>query len=222
VSPVNAARAGGEQGSVVSLDPRSGALRERGAIRGACRELPIFGLLFLMLAGVVCADLVADAMSGIGPLHLAVELVALAVALTGVGTAARKSYAAVRRAKELHGDLQRTQADVARWRGEAEALLHRMGTALDEHFARWALTDAEREIAIQILKGLSYKEVAAERGTTERTVRHQALAIFRKAGVGGRAEMAAFFLQVMLLPACAADQGDRTAEMPAPRPRAEA
>jgi DNA-binding CsgD family transcriptional regulator len=176
-----------------------------------------------MLAGFVCADLVADAMCGIGPLHMAIELGALAAALTGVGIAARKSYAAVRRAKELHGDLQRTQADVARWRGEVEALLHRMGTALNEHFARWALTDAEREIAIQILKGLSYKEVAAERGTTERTVRHQALAVFRKAGVSGRAEMAAFFLQVMLLPACAADQGDRAAETPAPmRPRAEA
>ena len=214
---MNATCAGGEQGSVVSPCLRSGA------IRGACRELPIFGMLFLMLAGYVCADLVADAMSGIGPLHMAIELVALVVALVGVGIAARKSYAAVRRAKALHGDLQRTQADVARWRGEAEALLHRMGTALDEHFARWALTDAEREIAIQILKGLSYKEVAAERGTTERTVRHQALAVFRKAGVSGRAEMAAFFLQVMLLPARVAGQGDRAAETPAPmRPRAEA
>jgi DNA-binding CsgD family transcriptional regulator len=210
-------RAGGEQGSVVVREPGSGA------IRGACRELPIFGLLFLMLAGFVSADLAADAMAGIGPLHMGIELVALAVALTGVGIAARKSYAAVRHAKELHGDLQRSRADVERWRGEAEGLLRRMGTALDEHFARWALTEAEREIAVEILKGRSYKEIASERGTTERTVRHQALAIFRKAGVSGRAEMAAFFLEIMLLPACAADERDRTTETSSPgRPRAEA
>jgi hypothetical protein len=31
-------------------------------------------------------------------------------------------------------------------------------------------------------------------------VRHQALAVYRKSGLGGRAELAAFFLEDLLLP----------------------
>jgi DNA-binding CsgD family transcriptional regulator len=208
-------RAGAEGGGQAA---RGGRL----AFRVAGREIPIFGVLFVMLAGFVSVDLVADSLSGIGPVHMAVEVVALAAAFAGIGIAARESHAAVRRAEALLGDLKLTRADVARWRAEAEGLLRRYGMALDERFDRWGLTDAEREIAIPILKGLSYKEIASARGTTERTVRHQALAVFRKAGVSGRAEMAAFFLEELLLPAHDASAHDgEPAESP-PRPRAEA
>jgi hypothetical protein len=51
-----------------------------------------------------------------------------------------------------------------------------------------------------VLKGFSYKEIADLRETTERTVRNQALAIYRKAGLANRAEMAAFFLEDFLVP----------------------
>jgi DNA-binding CsgD family transcriptional regulator len=44
------------------------------------------------------------------------------------------------------------------------------------------------------------KEIADARGTAERTARQQALAVYRKAGLGGRAELSAFFLEDLLLP----------------------
>lgn len=170
-------------------------------LRRASRSFPLFGALFLVLAIFVSEDLAADAKAGIGGLHMILEGISLGIALVGIGVAARQYYRALRRADELQDDLERTRADVERWRAEAETLLTRLGTALDHEFDAWALTDAEREIAILILKGLSYKEIASARGTTERTVRHQALAIFRKAGLAGRAEMAAHFLEVFLQPA---------------------
>ena len=58
----------------------------------------------------------------------------------------------------------------------------------------------ERDVALQLLKGLSHKEIACERQTTEGTVRQQALAIYRKAGLGGRSNLAAFFLEGLTLP----------------------
>ncbi len=38
------------------------------------------------------------------------------------------------------------------------------------------------------------------RSTTETTIRQQALALYRKSGLGSRAELSAFFLEDLLLP----------------------
>ncbi len=61
-------------------------------------------------------------------------------------------------------------------------------------FEAWRLTTAERDIAKLMLQGLRYKQIAFERGTSERTVRQQAQVILRKAGLDGRADLAARFL----------------------------
>jgi len=87
-----------------------------------------------------------------------------------------------------------------RWRAEAEEALRGLGAAIDRQFERWGLSPAEREVALHLLKGLSLKDAALERKTSERTVRQQALAVYRKAGLAGRAELAAFFLEDLLLP----------------------
>jgi DNA-binding NarL/FixJ family response regulator len=55
-------------------------------------------------------------------------------------------------------------------------------------------------VALLLLKGLAHKEIADARETSERTVRQQSLAIYRKAGLSGRAELSAFFLEDLLLP----------------------
>ncbi|MGH8595878.1 MAG: LuxR C-terminal-related transcriptional regulator, partial [Gammaproteobacteria bacterium] len=61
-------------------------------------------------------------------------------------------------------------------------------------------TEAEREVALLLLKGLSSKEIAAVRGVSERTVREQSRAIYSKAGLTGRAALSAFFLEDLLAP----------------------
>ncbi|MCP4037721.1 MAG: LuxR family transcriptional regulator, partial [bacterium] len=72
---------------------------------------------------------------------------------------------------------------------------------IDAQFDRWSLTPTERQVALLLLKGLGHKEVAATLDRSERTVRQHAIAVYRKSGLGGRAELAAFFLEDLLLPA---------------------
>ena len=60
---------------------------------------------------------------------------------------------------------------------------------------------AEEEVGLLLLKGLSMKEIADLRGTSERTAREQAGAVYAKAGLSGRAELSAFFLEDLLPPA---------------------
>ncbi len=44
------------------------------------------------------------------------------------------------------------------------------------------------------------KEVSGLREVSERTTRQQAVTIYSKADIGGRAELSAFFLEDLLLP----------------------
>ena len=97
-------------------------------------------------------------------------------------------------------DLEVARLEGQRWRSESRALLAGLGDAIDDQFSRWNLTEAEREVALLLLKGLSLKEVAAVRATTERTIRAQARAIYSKAGLTGRAALSAFFLEDLLAP----------------------
>jgi DNA-binding NarL/FixJ family response regulator len=53
-----------------------------------------------------------------------------------------------------------------------------------------SLTVAEREVAAEVLCGRSNAEIARARATSTRTVAKQVAAVFRKLGVGSRAELA--------------------------------
>ena len=64
----------------------------------------------------------------------------------------------------------------------------------------WKLTPAEAEVGVLLLKGLSHRDVAGVRSTSERTVREQARSLYRKASLAGRSELSAFFLEDLLLP----------------------
>jgi DNA-binding NarL/FixJ family response regulator len=51
-----------------------------------------------------------------------------------------------------------------------------------------------------MLKGFSHKEIAALRGTSDGTVRHQAKTVYQKANVPGRTAFCSFFLEDLLPP----------------------
>ncbi len=86
--------------------------------------------------------------------------------------------------------------------GRAEARLKRASDAfmevLEQHFAQWALTPAERDVAFFVLKGFSTQEIAGFRKTSEGTIKAQTNAIYRKAGVNGRGQLMSIFIDDLL------------------------
>jgi DNA-binding NarL/FixJ family response regulator len=158
--------------------------------------IAIFGGILTFLV----ADLLSDLHDGHGPAHVVLELAAGALALIGVALFVRHAWGLHGVADDLESDLRASEAEARAWRAEAQQALEGLGAAIDREFARWGLTDAERSVAVMLLRGLSHKEIAAERGTNEGTVRRQALAIYRKAGLSGRSSLAAFFLEGLVLP----------------------
>lgn len=141
-------------------------------------------------------------------LDLALELVGIVpVVTTSVGLAVLFRVAARQREEHLTviRDLEVARMQGERWRSEARTLLNGLGEAIDAQFSRWNLTEAEREVALLLLKGLSLKEIAAVRASTERTVRAQARSLYSKAGLTGRAALSAFFLEDLLAPISGAE-----------------
>jgi DNA-binding CsgD family transcriptional regulator len=134
---------------------------------------------------------------------LALELLGIVpVVMTSVGLAVLFRVAARQREEHqtLLQDLEIARIQGQRWRSESRALLNGLGEAIEAQFSRWNFTEAEREVALLLLKGLSLKEIAAIRVTTERTVRAQARSLYAKAGLTGRAALSAFFLEDLLAP----------------------
>ena len=78
------------------------------------------------------------------------------------------------------------------------AARHDLAKVLQSQFEEWRLTQTEKEVAMLLLKGLSFKEIAAVRSTLEKTVRQQASSIYKKAGVSGRHEFSAWFIEDFL------------------------
>lgn len=87
-------------------------------------------------------------------------------------------------------------------RNLAEERLRRASGAfmalLEERFGEWALTPAERDVALFAIKGMSTAEIATLRATSEGTVKAQTNAIYRKAGVSGRSQLLSLFIDDLM------------------------
>jgi len=156
--------------------------------------------LFGAIAILIGVDLVGDAETGADLAHLVVEGLVMLLAVAGVGALWRGLRMAERRAARLDTDLEAARREALRYKEEAREALRGLGEAIDSQFERWELTPAEREVGLLLLKGLSHREVAEVRATSEPTVRQQALMVYRKSGLRNRSELSAFFLEDLLLP----------------------
>ena len=157
--------------------------------------------MLLVLAGIAilsALDVVDDYRLGAPVAHLFVEGGTMVVALVGALVLWDQRKAARREAAALGRDLEKARAEARRFEQETRPVLTGLGHAMARQFDRWGLSTAEREVAVGLLKGLRHKEIAAGRGTSERTVRQQAFAVYRKAGLTSRTELAAFFLDPAL------------------------
>ncbi len=167
------------------LDPRF-----RGGLTALLAAIAVFGAV----------DLYLDRPATPFSLHVLFELAFISLCLGGVAYLWRGWHGAQARLAGSEQALRDREVERDRWRDEANRLLAGLGVAIEAQFERWGLTPAEKEVALLLLKGLGHKEAAAVLDRSERTVRQHAIAVYRKSGLAGRAELAAFFLEDLLLP----------------------
>jgi DNA-binding CsgD family transcriptional regulator len=156
--------------------------------------------MFVLIAVLMATDVAIELWRGVPMALEAFELVIFVAALGGIAVHWRQMASERERSERLHRELAAVHSEARRFSQEAQDVLAGLGAAMDRQFDKWGLTPAEREVALLQLKGLRHRAIAELRHTSERTVRQQALSIYRKSGLNGRTDLAAFFLEDLLLP----------------------
>ena len=188
---------------------------ERRPLQGSERGV-IAGVL-LLIALLVVMDVVGDLRQGASAWHVALEILAAGLALLGAVHLLRSTLRLRRRLVRQAEDLSQVRAQAEAWRQQARRHVEGLSRSIDAQLEGWRLSPAEKEVAFLLLKGLGLREIADLRGTHEKTVRAQSASIYAKAGLAGRSELAAFFLEDLLVPRADLDPGlTRPAAPPAP------
>ncbi|MBP1807335.1 helix-turn-helix transcriptional regulator [Rubellimicrobium aerolatum] len=151
------------------------------------------GIIVAVLAvqaasGLVFIANIAFSVLGIAPVAWVVH------ELTEIGAALGLVLGTVLGGLALRRSRARALVAEARLRAASGAFME----LLDERFAAWGLTPAERDVALFAIKGLSTPEIARLRQVSEGTVKAQTAAIYRKAGVAGRPQLLSLFIEDLM------------------------
>jgi len=162
-------------------------------------QLILAGIFLVIVTGGI-VDLILDQPTTLWSAHVLVEAGMVLVSLGAATYLARGWFRALGAARELEDRVEEREAERDAWRERAGRALSSLGQAINAQFDEWRLTPAERETALMLLKGFSHKRIGRDTGRSERTVRQHAVAVYRKSGLSGRAELAGFFLGDVALP----------------------
>lgn len=119
---------------------------------------------------------------------LAHELIAIATLvgfLVGALLLWRSHHLLMKRNQKVEQSLEAAQ-------GEFFAMLR-------QQFDQWELSEAERNVALLTVKGLSVAEIAELRNTSQGTVKSQNSGIYRKAGVKTRTQLLGVLIDELLV-----------------------
>ena len=165
------------------------------------RERAVIASILILVALLVSVDLYSDSREGVVLWHVFFEGLIGVLALAGVFYLMSGSVKLKRQLQREIEEFSAFKQEAEVWRADSRKYLDGLSRAIDQQLSKWKLTAAEKEVAFLLLKGLSLKEVAEIRNTTEKTSRVQSMAVYAKAGISGRSELSAFFLEDLLPPA---------------------
>jgi DNA-binding CsgD family transcriptional regulator len=154
-------------------------------------------LLLVAIGGAI--DLALDRPQRWLSAHVIIEVALMITSLTFSIILWRALRVSEKRLVSARHDVVRRTEERDAWKKSADAALAGFSIAVQQQFARWNLTPVEREVALLLLQGHGHKQIAGRTNRSERTVRQHAVSIYEKSGLGGRAELAAFFLEGLML-----------------------
>ncbi len=166
---------------------------------GRALRLTLAGVLVLLVVNGAI-NLAFDAPHDWLAPHALFELFSIAAAVAAAAILWLGWWKAAQTVGAVRQSLEHRKSERDAWRERARRALDGLGEAIDAQFREWELTPTEREIALLVLKGHSHKRIADLTGRRERTVRQHSVVVYQKSGLGGRAELAAFFLEDLILP----------------------
>lgn len=168
------------------MNPPAGRPRRAGqaATRRATAALAAFMLVQTVAAVFFVGDALTDLVMDPGTPHAILESLVAVVLVVGIFVGGWQLRQMLDRLRTQERALETARGD--------------LGRVIERQFSDWSLTPAERDVGLLALKGLDVAEIAALRGAAQGTVRAQLTRIYTKAGVSGRAQFAAWFVEDLL------------------------
>lgn len=159
----------------------------------------IFFIVLLTITAVMnIADFIGDYQDGSPAWHLVHEAFVVAASIGGISYLL---WVMIQRRQEMDRvklQLKQANRNLSESNEKLRDVSRQYREVIDQQFKTWSLTPTEKEVAMLLLKGLSFEEVAGVRDSKEKTVRQHATAIYRKSGLSGRHELAAWFFEDFL------------------------
>jgi DNA-binding NarL/FixJ family response regulator len=163
------------------------------------RNNELFFIIFLMVIAIMSvADLIGDYQEHAPPFHLFQESLIVLASVGGIGYLLWEVATRRREMEQLKQQLDLAHSNLSESHERSKDAKQPYREVINQQFVDWAFTPSERDVGLLLLKGLSFEEIASVRETKEKTVRQQATAIYRKSGLSGRHEFAAWFFEDFL------------------------
>lgn len=131
-------------------------------------------------------------------LHLGIEILLMLLASSAILYLFMLGKAEQCASEHLRSELSDTSDKLDQISHRLEDQKRNFIKLINEQLQNWNLTGCEQEVALLVLKGFNFEEIAEMRGTSCRTARKQAASIYKKAGVKNRNEFAAWFFEDLL------------------------
>lgn len=91
--------------------------------------------------------------------------------------------------------IYRLNRHSARLEDRLDQAAGRFHDVICSQFAKWDFSEAETEIGILLIKGMSIAEIADLRGRSQATIKAQNSSIYQKSGLTNRAQLVSFFVE---------------------------
>ncbi|RLA60609.1 MAG: LuxR family transcriptional regulator [Epsilonproteobacteria bacterium] len=140
-------------------------------------------------------DVITDIGLGVPTWHIVEEGVIVLLSAIAVVYLVVEMMSRTRELAALSTTLANADQHLANITMEMKRARRQYSEVIHQQFDEWRLTTGEQQVGLLLLKGLSFKEIAAVRSTQEKTVRQQASTIYGKSGVEGRHAFSAWFLE---------------------------
>lgn len=145
-------------------------------------------------------DVITDVSLGVPTWHIIEESMIVLASAVGFVFLVIEISNRTKHINHLKGELDKSCIQLKNISEEMKIARAKYSEVIGEQFNLWGLTKSEQEVAMLLLKGLSFREISEVRDTKEKTVRQQASSIYVKADVDGRHEFAAWFLEDFMEP----------------------
>lgn len=155
-------------------------------------EKKLILLLLLIAPTLTLFDVVSDLKEGVSFSHIVIEGM---IVLSGLMALVLVALFLKSKREVLESSLAQTKGELAKTNFDMQVIKEGIHSKVVNELEEWKLTGAEKDVAFLLLKGMSTKDIALTRGSSEKTIRHQLSSIYQKSNLANKSEFQAYFLE---------------------------